>query len=254
MAIVSYMFAILFLKFVFASDHNCDSGTIDEIFGICGSSDCELSCDTYCDDTNNECCCNEIIQSSLDCDANNPPCLISQTSDQSIIFGFELHSQSILSTQTTTPITMTLFWNNSRYQCTIDEPTISPSYYSCGTSNLMITHKCTTLITQNEIQYGLQIEADIDTNDYATILYIDRVIIKNIDKHILSNLYLIEYFNDDVNDTFVIYKDDPSMLITINQLDESESFILDAHGDVQSQLSHPQCSEGMYYLESIHIF
>ena len=189
---------------------NCDT-----ICGICTPSVCPLTCDSYCDSNsqNPECCCGNIIESGLDCDANAAPCLLSYNADESIIFGFLLPSQSSPPEST---ITMTLFWGKSRFQCTVNNQLSlnTTNYYWCDTSNSLVTHKCLTLVTHNEIPYGLQIEMKTDHDLInPSNLTIDQILIKHMNKHILSNLYIINHFNND-NDTLTIPRNDPSLLIT----------------------------------------
>ena len=103
---MSPSFLIIIDLYLFAISISIGSNC-DTICGICTPPICPLTCDLYCNSNseNPECCCGNIIASRLDCDANGPPCLISNNADESIIFGLLASSQSS-STQSIS-ITMT---------------------------------------------------------------------------------------------------------------------------------------------------
>ena len=216
-------------------------------YGICTSQTCQLSCDSYCEvnTQNPDCCCDDIIESGLDCDANDPPCLESTMADQSLIFGFSL---PIGSPQPQTPITMTLFWNNSRFQCTINNHIQLGNYYHCDTSNSLRTHKCSTVLQQNGIDTALQIEMEPNpTNPYN--LTIHQIIIKQIKKHVVSNLYIIDAFDDTIidNHTLTILDNDPSVLITLDNFNYTHDYIMNPPVTIKSQEPHSQCSTGIIF-------
>ena len=68
----------------------------------------------------------------------------------------------------------------------------------------------------------LDIYYDQIDKDIVSKLVIDRIIIKNIDKHIVSGLYIIDHFNNSKNETFSISNEYPYVSITLSDFDEEE--------------------------------
>eukprot|EP01084_Bolivina_argentea_P151113 263800_1 len=186
----------------------------NNIYGICNSNECPLDCTVYCNSQGNnsnvECCCEQIIISGLTC----TECFRSNyihNSNQHMVFGIELSKQALSPDVT---IDMILFWNNSRFKCTTSNPTSIWEFYSCDAVD---DTSCSTVITPNfkNTQYGLLINTD-NIN-----IEINRVVIKNIKNSLVTNLYIIDNFYD-YNNSFIHSHD---TLITFNQLNENEIFM-----------------------------
>ena len=75
----------------------------------------------------------------------------------------------------------------------------------------------------------MQLDIDYNEidNDVIIKLIIDRIMIKNIDKHIVSDLYIIDHFNNSKNETFSISNENPFVSITLSDFDEEEHIHID---------------------------
>eukprot|EP01084_Bolivina_argentea_P249101 416870_1 len=80
---------------------------------------------------------------------------------------------------------MTLYWNNSTYQCDV-YPTQLNAIYLCNSSN---TKTVTSQCLSSTIQYGLQISNDDDDS-----VSIEQIIIKNIHNISTQSTAIIDYF------------------------------------------------------------
>eukprot|EP01084_Bolivina_argentea_P123166 218283_1 len=116
-----------------------------------------------------------------------------------IVFGFETPTSQkrditwITFDSGYTMVTMTLYWEGSKYQCKV-KPNESGKYFSCNTLDITRTLQCDTGTTAatNPVEYGLQ----LDNKYLATVngFEIDRVIIKYIENDMVQNIWVFDYF------------------------------------------------------------
>eukprot|EP01084_Bolivina_argentea_P065583 119528_1 len=195
------------------ADPNCVTGIQQPIYGICNSMKCPNGCDLYCEgnDTNSDCCCNTIIESELTCDQNNPPCIMTTQADNSNVSSitFSIKTANITYTD---PITLTLFWNSYKYQCTVDHS--KSLFYSCNTASDTIRECSTIFSAHNQIvKYGLQIDG-IDTH------HIENITIKRTENGLVTNIYIIQYSSN----TTQVNRQSQHNLVTFNHLNELNQF------------------------------
>eukprot|EP01084_Bolivina_argentea_P154636 269524_1 len=166
-----------------------------------------------------------------------------ETMQSSIDFGFKTGSYT-----SDGLIKLSLFWNETRYQCTVI-PKNKTEWYTCNTIK---SSECGTVSTENDVKYGLQIDK-LNTDK----LSVSTMVIKTFMGNVLINTYFISQFCmhsnllstsyhclEDVKYALVIENKYPYNLIVFDYADTSHSFGLTSY--IYPQNTSTQCFRSNY--------
>eukprot|EP01084_Bolivina_argentea_P209705 357148_1 len=99
-------------------------------------------------------------------------------------------------------VELTLFWEGSTYKCTVYSSHIDGDY-SCNT--LLSAVKCDASLTDNPIEYGLQLDVFSDSEEHKTTdegICIHTITIKYMEGNVVRDVHILEHFClDDSHDT-----------------------------------------------------
>eukprot|EP01084_Bolivina_argentea_P085789 155048_1 len=168
------------------------------------------------------------------------PCNFIPTNEKLHSIIFAIKTQTLIDTI----LTLTLFWNNLKYQCNVFTNKYQIySYYSCDTNSHELVTKCNNMLL-NPIKYGLQIDQSINNNSLLEIEYISITDIGNsVNRYIIvDNLYFNNSFQNHLitfnlnlsKKTASGYINIPSAVLSQNSLSQS---CLTAHPSTEPSLS-----------------